>query len=204
MAQMTVRRYGVTIAVALGSLALGAVVAPAAAAAPARTTAGWAPADTAPIRPGVTTETEGGGTCTSNFVFTAGDRTFLGQAAHCAGTGGATATDGCNSGTVAIDTPVTIQAADGTDRAGRLAYSSWATMQQIGETDPDICRFNDFALVEIDPADVDDVNPSIPFFGGPTGIDTDGLAPGEVVFSYGNSPLRLGIAALSPKAGISA
>jgi hypothetical protein len=203
---MTVRRSGVAIAVALGGLALGAMVAPTAAAAPAQTGAGsgWAPADAAPIRPGVTVETEGGGTCTSNFIFTAGDRTFLGQAAHCAGTGGATETDGCDSGSVGIGTPVTIQAADGTDRTGRLAYSSWLTMQQIGETDPDICSFNDFALVEIDPADVDDVNPSIPFFGGPTGIDTDGLGPAEVVFSYGNSPLRLGIAALRPKAGIGA
>src|ERR1700754_2486292 len=147
MAQMTVRRNGVAIAVALGSLALGVALAPAAAAAPTQTTgSGWAAADAAPIRPGVTTDTEGGGTCTSNFIFAAGDRTFLGQAAHCAGTGGATETDGCNSGSVAIGPPVTTQAADGTDRAGRLAYSSWITMQQIGESDPDICSFNDFAL----------------------------------------------------------
>jgi hypothetical protein len=148
------------------------------------------------------TETEGGGACTSNFVFTSGDRVFLGQAAHCAGTGDATETDGCDSGTGGIGTPVAVQAADGTERAGRLAYSSWVTMQAIGESDPDVCAFNDFALVEIAPEDVDDVNPSVPFFGGPTGLDADGVPAGELVYSYGNSPLRLGIGALSPKVGI--
>ncbi|OLT15168.1 hypothetical protein BJF78_16265 [Pseudonocardia sp. CNS-139] len=129
---------------------------------------------------------------------------FIGQAAHCAGTGTATETDGCDSGTGPVGTPVTIQAADGTERAGTLAYSSWVTMQEIGETDPDTCAYNDFALVEIDPADIGDVNPSIPVFGGPSGVDADGVATGELVYSYGNSPLRLGIAALSPKVGIAA
>ncbi len=217
--RMAVRVHGAAVAAALGAIALGAFVAPAATgtpvaeaaplipAIPAQSTPGagdWAPAGSAPIRPGVVTETEGGGACTSNFVFTNGDRTFIGQAAHCAGTGGATETDGCDTGTGGIGTPVTIKAADGSDRTGSLAYSSWVTMQAGGETDPDLCQYNDFALVAIDPADVDDVNPSIPFFGGPTGIDTDGLAPGELVYSYGNSPLRLGIGALSPKVGVAA
>jgi len=202
---MTVRTRGVALAVALGGIGLGVLVAPAATAAPAQEAPGeWAPADTAPIRPGVITETEGGGACTSNFVFTSGDRVFLGQAAHCAGTGEATETDGCDSGTVGLGAVVTIKAADGIDRTGRLAYSSWVAMQENGESDPDVCAFNDFALVEIAAEDVDDVNPSIPVFGGPTGIDTDGLTPGEHVYSYGNSPLRLGISALSPKVGISA
>jgi hypothetical protein len=197
---MTARARGVAVAVALGGIALGAVLAPAATAAPART--GWAPASSAAIRPGVVTDTEGGGSCTSNFVFTSGDRTFLGQAAHCAGTGEATETDGCDSGTMGIGTPVTIEAADGTDRKGRLAYSSWVTMQESGETDPDLCSFNDFALVEIASEDVDDVNPTLPVFGGPTGLDTDGLGTGDLVYSIGNSPLRLGIGALGPKVGI--
>jgi hypothetical protein len=199
---MTVRFRGVAVGIALGAVALGAFVAPAAFAAPEP--AEWAPSDTAPIHPGVVTDTVGGGACTSNFVFTTGDRTFLGQAAHCAGTGEATETNGCDSGSLPLGTPVTIEATDGRDRTGTLAYSSWITMQENGETDPDICAYNDFALVEIAPEDVTDVNPSIPFFGGPTGIDTDGLATGEQVFSYGNSPLRGGISALSPKAGISA
>jgi hypothetical protein len=162
----------------------------------------WAPAASAAIRPGVLTETAGGGACTANFVFTAGERVYLGQAAHCAGTGEATETDGCDSGTGPLGSPVTIRAADGTARRGTLAYSSWVTMQQLGETDPDVCQFNDFALVELNPADVPAVNPSMPFFGGPTGVDDDGLTPGEPVFTYGNSPQQLGIATLSPKAGI--
>jgi hypothetical protein len=202
---MTVRAPGVAVAVALGGIALGAVFAPVAAAAPAQTGPGeWAPADSAPIRPGVVLDTEGGGRCTSNFVFTSKDRVFLGQAAHCAGTGAATETDGCDSGTMGIGTPVAIQAADGTERTGKLAYSSWVTMQANGESDPDTCAFNDFALVEIAAEDVAAVNPSLPVFGGPTGLDTDGLTTGELVYSYGNSPLRLGISALSPKVGINA
>jgi hypothetical protein len=202
---MTVSARGVALAVTLGGITLGAVFAPAATAAPAQAGPGeWAPADSAPIRPGVVLDTEGGGRCTSNFVFTSGDSVFLGMAAHCAGTGEATETDGCDSGTMGVGTPVAIQAADGTDRAGRLAYSSWVAMQANGESDPDVCAFNDFALVEIAADDVADVNPSLPVFGGPTGLDTDGLTAGEPVYSYGNSPLRLGISALSPKAGINA
>ena len=162
----------------------------------------WAPADSAPIRPGVLTETAGGGICTSNFVFAAGGRTYLGQAAHCAGTGEATETDGCDSGTGPVGTAVTVRGTDGSARQGRLAYSSWVTMQQRGETDPDVCQFNDFALVELAPADVPAVNPSLPFFGGPTGVDADGVSVGEEVFTYGNSPEGLGFATLRPKAGV--
>ena len=66
----------------------------------------------------------------------------------------------------------------------------------------DACDFNDFALVRVDPADAGSVNPSIPFWGGPTGI-TDTTAQGDKVLSYGNSSLRLGITALSPKEGLS-
>jgi hypothetical protein len=188
------------LAVTLGALVLGALMAPAAAAAPARS---WAPADAAPIRPGVSLETDGA-SCTSNFVFTSGDRTFLGQAAHCASTGTATDTSGCTAGSLPLGTPVTIRAADGTARTGTLAYSSWLAMQERGETDQDTCRHNDFALVEIAGADVADVNPTIPIFGGPTGLDTDGLTRGEHVYGYGNSPLRLGIEQLSPQAGLAA
>jgi hypothetical protein len=198
------RFRGVAVAAAAaGVAALAVVAAPVATAAPPP--GGWAPADTAAIRPGVVTETQGGGGCTSNFVFTSGDRVFIGQAAHCAGTGGATdTTDGCEAGSGPIGTPVAIQANDGTVRQGTLAYSSWLTMQAVGETDPNACIFNDFALVEIDPADVADVNPTVPFFGGPDGLDTDGVPAGEQVFSYGNSPLRMGASQLSPKTGVSA
>ena len=183
---------------AAGLVALAVVAAPAAGAAEGPADGGGA------IHPGVVTDSTGGGQCTSNFVFTADGKTYLGQAAHCAGTGNATETDGCSSGSAPVGTPVGILASDGTTRAGTLAYSSWLAMQEAGETDPDTCAYNDFALVEIAPADVADVDPTVPFFGGPVGLDTDGLPVGEEGHSYGNSPLRQGIAALSPKSGVSA
>ncbi len=87
-------------------------------------------------------------------------------------------------------------------RPGTLVYNSWLTMQARGESDGDTCDYNDFALVRVDPADASSVNPSIPFWGGPTGI-IDSTASGDTVLSYGNSSLRLGISQLSPKQGIS-
>ena len=91
--------------------------------------------------------------------------TYIGQAAHCAGTGAATDTDGCLATSHPLGTPVEVT---GASRPGSLVYSSWLTMQANGESDPDTCAYNDFALVRIDPADVDVVNPSVPGFGGPT------------------------------------
>ncbi|WP_103382254.1 serine protease [Pseudonocardia dioxanivorans] len=173
-----------------------AAVAPAAPAAPA-----WAPEQSAAIHPGVLTTTTGGGQCTSNFVFTAGGRTYLGQAAHCSATGKATDTDGCTSTLLPLGTEVDIT---GATRKGVLAYSSWSAMQARGETDRGACGANDFALVAIDPADVASVNPTMPFFGGPTGVSSAGLPEGAQTFTYGNSPLRGGISALSPKGGVSA
>src|SRR5687767_9013266 len=156
----------------------------------------WAPAGQATVHPGVMTFTEGA-QCTSNFVFTQGSEVYLGQAAHCSGTGGATETNGCDSGSLPLGTPVEI---NGASRPGTMVYNSWLAMQAEGETDPDACEFNDFALVRIDPADVANVNPSVPGFGGPTGLG--GAANGSTVYSYGNSSLRGGVTQLSPKQGV--
>jgi hypothetical protein len=142
----------------------------------ATTAFAWAPTSTATIQPGVQTDTAGG-QCTANFVFTGDGDVFVGQAAHCAGTGSATETDGCDSGTLPLGTPVD------------------------GETDPDACAYNDFALVRLDPTDVSRVNPSVPGFGGPAGLGGPS-APGDTVYSWGNSSLRLGITKLSPKQGV--
>lgn len=54
---------------------------------------------------------------------------------------------------------------------------------------------------QLDPADYGKVNPSVPTFGGPTGVRTTSLSVPEAVFSYGNSILRQGITLLSPKYG---
>ncbi len=160
----------------------------------------YAPAATATVHPGVQTHTDGS-QCTSNFVFTGADgSTYLGQAAHCSGTGTATETNGCTAKSLPIGTPVTI---DGASKPGTLAYNSWLTMQARGEQDPDTCAYNDLALVRLDPADVDKTNPSVPFWGGPVGLNTTGTQPTDTVESYGNSSLRAGITLLSPKQGVS-
>jgi len=152
----------------------------------------------APIHPGVMTFT-GGGQCTSNFVFRDGGGTYLGQAAHCAGTGAATDTNGCDAGSQPLGTPVEI---DGASRPGTLAYSSWLAMQAAGEADPNVCAYNDFALVRVDPADVPSIDPTVPGLGGPTSVGGPGARLGDTVFSYQNSSLRLGVPQLRPKQGV--
>jgi hypothetical protein len=162
------------------------------------TATAWAPAGSATVHPGVQVYTEGA-QCTANFVFQEGTEVYLGQAAHCSGTGGQTETDGCTSGSLPLGTPVEVT---GAGRPGTLAYNSWLAMQARGEKDADTCAYNDLALIRIDPADVGKVNPSVPAFGGPTGVGTVNGNLGETVFSYGNSELRLGVAKLSPKQGV--
>ena len=125
---------------------------------------------------------------------------YIGQAAHCSGTGGATETNGCDSGSLPLGTPVQV---GGASQPGTMVYNSWLAMQAAGETNPDACAFNDLALVRLNPADFGKVNPSIPFWGGPSGIDTNGTVQGENVYSYGNSSLRGGATQLSPKQGVS-
>ena len=157
----------------------------------------WAPAGQATVHPGVMVFTNGA-QCTSNFVFAGGSNVYLGQAAHCSSTGGQTSTDGCNTGSLPIGTPVDVT---GASKPGTLVYNSWLTMQGKGETDANTCAYNDLALIQLDPADVGKVNPSVPGFGGPTGIGAAG-GTGSTVYSYGNSELRGGVAQLSPKQGI--
>jgi hypothetical protein len=159
----------------------------------------WAPAATAAVHPGVQTFTAGA-QCTANFVFTDGTNVYIGQAAHCSGTGGSTATNGCTSGSLPLGTEVDVT---GASKPGTLVYNSWLTMQSLGETDANTCQYNDLALVRLDAADVAKVNPSIPHWGGPVGVNRTGTALGDTVYSYGNSELRLGLTQLSPKTGVS-
>jgi hypothetical protein len=178
----------VALLCAIGAIAVAAF-APAVASA-------WAPAASATVHPGVMTFTEGA-QCTSNFVFQDASNVYIGQAAHCSGTGAATETDGCLAESLPVGTPVEV---DGASRPGTMVYNSWITMQARGETNADACAYNDFALVRLDPADVPNVNPSVPGFGGPTGVGTVG-GLGSTVYSYGNSSLRAGVTKLSPKQG---
>ena len=208
-------RVAAAVAVLAAAAVAAAVVSaqPAAASVARQTTlspaAAWAPAATAKIHPGTMMYTAGA-QCTGNFVFTdTAGHTYLGYAAHCAGTGSSTDTNGCQTASVPLGTRVDLTndgnlASEGTIVGhGTLAYSSWITEHQLGTTNANTCAYNDLALVRIDAGDVSKVNPSVPFWGGPTGIDTDGTATGDQVWTYGNSSLRAGATPLSPHTGVS-
>jgi len=199
-------RRAVAVLAVLASALLGAA---AVTTAPAQAAPSWAPAATAKIHPGTMMYTQGA-QCTANFVFTdAAGNVYVGYAAHCAGLGEATDTNGCEAESLPLGTPVTFNeggslVSEGTVVGnGTLVYSSWLKMHELGTTDANACAYNDLALVKVAAADVGKVNPSIPFWGGPTGIDTDGTAAGDRVYTYGNSSLRFGITQLSPHTGIS-
>jgi hypothetical protein len=179
--------------IALAAIGGVATVSPAAAAPT------WAPAATAAIHPGVQTFTAGA-QCTANFVFTNGSTVYIGQAAHCSGTGGNTETNGCTSGSLPLGTPVEVT---GASQPGTMVYNSWLTMQALHETDADTCQYNDLAIIQLDAADAGTVNPSIPHWGGPVAPSSPGTATGDFIYSYGNSELRGGISQLSPKKGLS-
>ena len=168
----------------------------------------WASVSTATITPGVQMYTDGA-QCTGNFVFTDRKaRVYVGYAAHCAGLGEATDTNGCDTDSVALGTPVrfasggTIVSSGTTVGQGRLVYSSWRTMREIGTKDARACDYNDFALVRVRKRDIRKVNPSVPFWGGPVGLAKSGAPEGSQVFSWGQSSLRP-TTALSPREGIS-
>ena len=175
----------------------------------------WAPEESATIHPGVMTFTNassflnGASQCTANFVFTdAAGNVYLGQAAHCSSTGESTETNGCSAKSLPLGT--SIYAGDLVNGGiqngtliGTLAYNSWITMQQAKEKDANTCAYNDLALIKISASQVGNVNPTVPFWGGPNGLAPSVSATGERVFSYGNSILRLGVSALSPKTGVS-
>ena len=135
----------------------------------------WPALDAATIRPGVQLHSATG-QCTSNFVFTSPDNVtlYIGFAAHCV--------DGLEPGAV-IDV--------GGVAEGTLAYSSWHTMEKVGETDEGIRAENDFALVALPPSAYDKVHPAMRHFGGPVALaDSSTVGGGDKVLTYGNSGLR--------------
>ena len=151
---------------------------------------------TGSIHPGVVV-TSATGDCTANFVFANGVERYLGVAAHCVARY-VVPFQGCTTPAFPLGTKVTI---DGASMPGELAYSSWGTMQRRGETaGQDRCLGNDFALIRIHPLDRDRVDPTMPFFGGPTGVASS-TPVGAVLHSYGNSTTRPRDSALSPRSG---
>ena len=189
----------------LGTLIVSLVSALAWLAVPAGTHA--AAADEATIAPGVQMFTDGA-QCTGNFVFRDGaGRTYVGYAAHCAGLGEATDTNGCQARSLPLGTKVrfaegaTIATSGTTLGHGTLVYSSWRSMRAVGTSDNNTCAANDFALVRVDRSDAGKVDPTVPFWGGPTGLGK-GAAEGRQVYSFGQSSLRP-TTVLSPKTGLS-
>jgi hypothetical protein len=178
------RRGFISLTAALGALALGAPAA-----------VGWAPAERAKVHPGVMTYTAGA-QCTANFIFRDGRRTFIGQAAHCSGTGAATDTDGCDSRSRPLGTRVRVE---GAKQRGRMVYNSWIAMQRDRERRDRVCLYNDFALVKLRAGDVRRTNPSLPGYGGPTRLGVG--REGQAVYSWGNSSLRGGVEETSPREG---
>ena len=126
----------------------------------------WAPASTATVHPGVQTFTAGA-QCTANFIYSDGTDTYIGQAAHCSGTGAATETDGC------------ARAVAARRHAGRghrrlAARDAWSTTRgsrcrRAARPIPTPAPTTTSRSIKLDPADVAVTNPSVPGFGGPTG-----------------------------------
>lgn len=142
----------------------------------AEAAAQWPALEDAVIRPGVQVYSETG-QCTANFVYASPDNAtlFLGLAAHCV--------EG-----LPLGAPLDVAGA----ATGTLAYSSWATMDAVNETNGDAREYNDFALVRLPDDARGLVHPAMRHFGGPTALaDSSTVETGQKVITYGNSGLRL-------------
>jgi len=120
---------------------------------------------------------------------------YVGMAAHCAGKGSADDTDGCTTPSYPVGTPVdfvtggNLLTAGTTVGRGRLAYSSWRSMQRAGTRDAATCAYNDFALVEVPRRYWSRVDPTVPGIGGPVGLAP--LPPvGSTIHAVGSSSVR--------------
>ncbi|HET8562107.1 MAG TPA: hypothetical protein VFL69_16430 [Marmoricola sp.] len=149
------------------------------------------------IGPGVQMNTHGA-QCTANFVFRdRRGRTYVGYAAHCAGKGNESQTNGCTTPSYPLGTRVTFTTGEtlltgGTVLGhGRLAYSSWIAMHRAHTGRHAVCAYNDLALVRVGRSDLRKVDPTVPQLGGPTGVARP-PAVGRKVYTYGASSLRGG------------
>ena len=163
---------------------------------------GWATREDALIRPGSRLENEFGTGCTVNFLFTNpnGTKAYLGTAAHCYGIGAsddptcddtfATLDDHPDAfmrlykpnDLVGLPPPVSL--------VGRFVYSSFVTMEAIGETDWLKCMMNDFALIELNQDAIPLANPAVWQYGGPTQLGAPRMETGDIVHTYGGTALR--------------
>ena len=111
---------------------------------------------------------------------------YVGYAAHCAGTGEATDTNGCDAGSLPLGTRVHVRRGRQPGQCGHHRRRRDARVLVLADhaaararRNPNTCAYNDLALVKVDAADVAQGEPVVPFWGGPVGIDTDGTAAGD-------------------------
>lgn len=137
--------------------------------------------------------------------------TYVGMAAHCVGVAKNSDSDlnGCHEsvGSLPIGTRVYFYQGVASGKSvlgigigggssgtrigsGVLRYSSWIAMKRAHTAVGSLaCNYNDLALVEVSGTDLKRVNPTVPYFGGPTKIA--GLpGAGASVYTVGNSSLR--------------
>lgn len=139
----------------------------------------WASPDEATVRPGVAIRTSERD-CPVNFLFLREDAgiVFLGTTAYCV-----------------RDLPLGTRAlvGDGEDLAN-LIYSSFQTMAEIGESDPDALEYNDLAVFALDRESNSHANPNLPG-GGPNGLaDGSSFAVGDRLRAFApgaNIPAQL-------------
>lgn len=130
--------------------------------------------DSAQVRPGVPIHTQKRD-CASNFLFERADHSsvFLGSTANCF-----------------RDLPVgTLVTVGGSENIGLLVYSSWETMQEDGESNPDARNYNDFAVIRMDQSAGPKESPALVGMPGPTGhADASGLGIGARLKQYVSDP----------------
>lgn len=135
----------------------------------------WSDPETAEIRPGMPIHTPKRD-CPSNFLFIRPDNSsiFLGSTAYCF-----------------RDMPIgTLVTVGGPENIGILIYSSFQTMADKQESDPDALEYNDFAVIKIAEGSRKRTSPSIVDFGGPAGLGKPGdFQVGDRVIARGNASL---------------
>lgn len=137
---------------------------------------GWAPLESAKIRPGMMIHTAQRD-CPSNFLFARPDNTsvFLGTSAYCVRemrVGGIASIAG-------VEESILV-----------LVYSSYQTMAEINDQNPTTNEYNDFAVFKVDESVRKWVNPTLLRYGGPVALAPH-LATGERVRTY--APLADGL-----------
>lgn len=147
------------------------------------------------IGPGTQVVTAGK-TCAVNFVFRdARGRTFVGYAASCASRPATTV--GRCARSLPLGTEVRFADRGRTVGHGTLRYSSFRALRRAGVTSRAACSANDFALVQVRGAARRAIDPSMPYWDGPSSVAALPAA-GSMVFGLARPSAG---ARLLPRAG---